>query len=115
MLGRWWRGDGVERPAVSVDFDHALTREVLRTELVRIKSLIATALVLVVVLWAVDLIAPEGLDNIWRGRFRPIYLSVILIPFILFELWVHGNIRRHLRVRPETSGGIAEFSEHEAD
>jgi len=71
---------------------------VLRTELVRIKSLIATALVLVVVLWAVDLIAPEGLDNIWRGRFRPIYLSVILIPFILFELWVHGNIRRHLRL-----------------
>jgi adenylate cyclase len=98
MLGRWWRGDGVERRAVSVDFDHALTREVLRTELVRIKSLIATALVLLVVLWAVDLIAPEGLDNIWRGRFRPIYLSVILIPIILFELWVLGNIRWHLRL-----------------
>ena len=67
MLGRWWRGDGVERLAVSADFDHALTREVLRTELVRIKSLIATALVLLVVLWAVDSIAPEGLDNIWQA------------------------------------------------
>jgi len=98
MLGRWWRGDGLERLAVSADFDHALTREVLRTELVRIKSLIATALVLLVVLWAVDLIAPEGLDNIWRGRFRPIYLNVILLPFILFELWVHRNISRHLRL-----------------
>src|SRR5665213_3817880 len=98
MLGRWWRSDGVERLAMSADFHHALTREVLRTELVRIKSLIATAVVLLVVLWAVDLVAPAGLDNIWRGRFRPIYLSVILIPFILFELWVHSNIRRHLRL-----------------
>jgi adenylate cyclase len=98
MLGRWWRGDGVERPAVSADFDHALTREVLRTELVRIKSLIATALGLLVVLWAVDLIAPEGLEGVWRGRFSPIYLNIIVIPFILFELWIHGNISRHLRL-----------------
>jgi adenylate cyclase len=98
MRGRWWRGDGVERLAGSVDFDHALTREVLRTELVRIKSLIVTAAGFLIVLWAVDLVDPEGLDNIWRGRFRPIYLSVILIPFILFELWIHGNINRHLRL-----------------
>jgi adenylate cyclase len=98
MLGRWWRGDGVQRPVVSADFDHALTREVLRTELVRIKSLIITTLVLLVVSWAIDLVAPEGLDHIWRGRFRPIYLNVILIPFILFELWIHANISRHLRL-----------------
>ncbi len=98
MPGRWWRSDAVERPAMSADFRHALTREVLRTELVRIKSLIATALVMLVVLWAVDLVAPAGLDNIWRGRFRPIYLTLILIPFILFEFWVHSNIRRHLRL-----------------
>jgi len=81
---------------MSADFDHALTREVLRTELVRIKSLIATAVVLLIVLWAVDLIAPEGLEGVWRGRFSPIYLNIIAIPFILFELWIHGNISRHL-------------------
>ena len=45
---------------MSANFDHALAREVLRTELIRIKALIATAVLLFVVLWAVDLH--------WRGR-----------------------------------------------
>src|SRR5258708_28302981 len=98
MLGRWWSSGSAERPAMSAEFDHVLMREVMRTELVRIKALIATTVLLLVVLWAVDLIAPAGLDHIWRGQFQPIYLSAILLPFILFELWVHGNIRRHLRL-----------------
>jgi adenylate cyclase len=98
MLGFWRGNKGEQRPAVSADFDHALMQEVLRTELIRIKALIATTLLLLVVLWAVDLIAPAGLDHIWRGRFRPAYLNVILIPFILFELWVYANISRHLKL-----------------
>jgi adenylate cyclase len=97
MLGLW-RGKSEQRSAASAGFDHALMREVMQTELVRIKALIITALVLLGVVWTVDLIDPEGLEHIWRGRFRPIYLSVILAPFILFELWVQGNIRRHLRL-----------------
>ncbi|MDB5635217.1 MAG: adenylate cyclase [Bradyrhizobium sp.] len=97
MLG-FWRDRSKRPAAMSADFEHALAREVLRTELIRIKALIATALLFLAVLWVVDLIAPEGLDHIWRGRFRPVYVSVILIPFILFELWVHANIRRHLRL-----------------
>ena len=97
MLGLW-RGKSEQRSAASAGFDHALMREVMQTELVRIKALIITALVLLGVVWTVDLIDPEGLEHIWRGRFRPIYLSVILAPFILFELWVHGNISRHLRL-----------------
>src|ERR1700722_11500058 len=105
MLGRWWRGEGVERLAGSVDFDHALTREVLRTELVRIKSLIVTAAGFLIVLWAVDLVDPEGLDNIWRGRFRPRYLSAILIPFILFELpWQYQPASQ---ARPRFAGAAA--------
>jgi adenylate cyclase len=98
MLGFWRGNKGEQRPAVSADFDHALMQEVLRTELIRIKALIATTLLLLVVLWAVDLIAPAGLDHIWRGRFRPAYLNVILIPFILFEIWVYANISRHLKL-----------------
>ena len=42
----WWKRAGGERPAVSADFSHALMRQVLRTELIRIKALIATAAVL---------------------------------------------------------------------
>jgi adenylate cyclase len=41
---------------------------------------------------AVDLLDPEGLNHIWRGRFRPVYLTTVLIPFILFELWVYVSI-----------------------
>ena len=32
------------------------------------------------------------------GHLKPAYLYSILIPFILFELWVHAMISRHLRL-----------------
>ena len=38
----FWQGKKTEGPAVSADFQHALTQEVLRTELIRIKALIGT-------------------------------------------------------------------------
>ena len=102
---RWpWRGkDGEQGAAVSVGFEHALNREVLQTELVRVRALIATALLLFGVLWAVDLVDPQGLNHIWRGRFRPAYLSLILLPFMLFELWVHGAIIRRLKLDEDIS------------
>jgi adenylate cyclase len=79
---------------VSAGFEHALNQEVLRTELVRVKALIVTAGLLLIVLWTVDLIDPRGLDHIWRGQFRPNYLTRILVPFVLFEIWV---LRAHIR------------------
>jgi adenylate cyclase len=95
----FWRGkEGGQKAAPAVDFDHALMREVMRTELVRVKALIATALVLLVVFWTIDLAAPGALNHIWRGQFRSSYLNAILIPFILFELWVHAMLSRHLRL-----------------
>ena len=90
MAGFWGNNTSGQRSAVSAGFEHALNQEVLRTELVRVKALIATALLLFAALWAVGLSDPQGLNHIWRGRFRPLYLSLILIPFMLFELWVHA-------------------------
>jgi adenylate cyclase len=46
----------------------------------------------------VDLVDPDGLNRIWRGRFRPAYLSTILLPFMLFELWVLTAIKRNLKL-----------------
>jgi adenylate cyclase len=83
---------------MSADFEHALTQEVLRTELVRIKALIATTSLLAAVLWAVFILEPEAVDHLWRGRLRPAYVYVILVPFILFELWVHAVVSRHLKL-----------------
>ncbi|MBI5323489.1 adenylate/guanylate cyclase domain-containing protein [Bradyrhizobium sp.] len=87
---------GRKREAVSSDFDAALTQEILRTELIRIKALIGTAALLGAILWTVYLVAPEAVGRVWMGHLKPVYLYSILVPFILFELWVHAVISRHL-------------------
>jgi adenylate cyclase len=83
---------------MSADFEQALTQEVLRTELVRIKALIATTSLLAAILWTVFILEPEAVNHIWRGRLKPAYVYAILVPFILFELWVHSVISRHLKL-----------------
>lgn len=85
-----------KREAASADFDFALTQEILRTELIRIKALIATAACLGAMLWTVYLIAPDTLGRVWMGHLKPVYLYSVLVPFILFELWVHAVISRHI-------------------
>jgi adenylate cyclase len=97
-MAQWLPWGGKKRAAVSADFDQALTQEILRTELIRIKALIATAAFLAAVLWIVYLLAPEAVGRIWMGHLKPAYLYSILVPFILFELWVHGVIKRHLEL-----------------
>jgi adenylate cyclase len=98
MAGFWRSDKGEQRPAVSADFEHALTQEVLRTELVRIKALIATTSLLAAILWTVYMFAPNAVSDIWRGGLKPAYLYVTLVPFILFELWVHAAISRQLKL-----------------
>jgi adenylate cyclase len=99
MLGLWRGSRGGQRPAVSAEFEHALTQEVLRTELVRVKALVATTLLLTAIIWTVYFLAPDAVSAVWRGGLRPSYLYVTLVPFVLFELWVHAAIRRQLKLR----------------
>jgi adenylate cyclase len=87
-----------KRPtAIAAGFRDALMIEILRTELIRIRTLIATTSILVAILWAVYLFSPDALNNIWRGHLKADYLYIILVPFILFEWWVSTVVRRHLR------------------
>src|SRR6478609_11110256 len=88
---------GRKREVVS-DFDHALTQEILRTELIRIKALIGTAALLAVALWSFYFFEPQVIERLWRGGLKPSYLYAIIVPFILFELWVHGVISRHIQL-----------------
>jgi adenylate cyclase len=97
MLGLW-DNKGGQSSAVSADFTHALMQQVLRTELIRIKALIGTAALIAVMLWTIHTIDPKAVDHLWHGRLKPNDLFAILIPFILFELWVHTVISRHLRL-----------------
>ncbi|MDE5452373.1 adenylate/guanylate cyclase domain-containing protein [Bradyrhizobium sp. CSA112] len=71
--------------------------EVMTTELLRIKALIATTALLAVILGTVYLFAPEAVSRVWHGNLKPEYLYSIILPFILFELWVHGQITRHMQ------------------
>jgi adenylate cyclase len=99
MPGFWWSKREIrQRSAMSADFEHALTQEVLRTELVRIKALIFTTSLLAVILWVIFILEPEAVNHIWHGRLRPVYVYAILVPFILFELWVHSVISRQLKL-----------------
>src|ERR1700737_3897263 len=99
MAGFWANRASEQRAAVSAEFEHALTQEVLRTELIRIKALVATSSLLAASLWAVYIFAPDAVTAVWRGGLKPVYIYVTLVPFILFELWVHAAISRHLKLR----------------
>ena len=96
MLGL--RDNKKERSAVSADFQSALTQQVLRTELIRIKALIGTMVLLAVLVLIIDTLYPYAVEHLWHGRLRPIHLYAILAPFILFELWIHRNISRVLKL-----------------
>jgi len=65
---------------------------------VRIKALIATTVILTVIVWATYFFEAEAVNHLWQGRMKPEYFYEILLPFILFELWVHSVISRHLKL-----------------
>ena len=98
MAGFWGNTTSKQRPAVSADFRHALMQRVMRTELIRIKALIATVSLLAIILWTVYFLAPEAVSRVWHGNLKPAHLYSIIVPFVLFELWVHAVISRHLRL-----------------
>src|ERR1044072_5523073 len=94
MLGLW--GNKSERPVVSADFQRALTQQILRTELIRIKALIGTTVLIGVLILIVHAFDPNAIQKLWHGRFNPTELFIVLVPFVVFELWVHSVITRHL-------------------
>jgi adenylate cyclase len=86
------------RPALSPEFKHALAREILKTERLRIIALIVTATVLAAGLTTADLVAPAILDRIWRGHFPVLYVLVGYVGFVLFEASVLALVSRQLKL-----------------
>ena len=97
MAGFWGKKTKDQDTGVSADFQRALMQEVMTTELLRIKALIATTVLLGVILGTVYFFASEAVSRVWHGNLKPEYLYSIIVPFILFELWVHGQITRHMQ------------------
>jgi len=91
---------GKARPkaVLSEEFERELTREVLRTELLRVKALIMTGLVMLVLITATFLVDPAIVNRIWHGTEGMVREYALLAVFLLFEVWVHGQISRNLKL-----------------
>src|SRR4051794_27441548 len=77
-------------------FDTALTREILVTERLRIKAVLATILLFAVALTAMHLIFPNSMERIWRGQFELWKFYVVAVPLIVYELVVLRLLRRRI-------------------
>jgi len=87
-----------QHAALSEDFERELTREVLRTELLRVRTLIITGCVIILFLTATYLIDPALVNRVWRGTEGLVHEYILLAGFIFFEIWVHSQIRRNLKL-----------------
>jgi adenylate cyclase len=87
-----------QHAVLSEDFERELTREVLRTELLRVRALIMTGCVLILFLTAMYLVDPAVVNRVWRGAEGLAEVYGLLIGFILFEVWVHTQIRKNLKL-----------------
>jgi len=97
MAGFWGSDKAKHESTVSADFHHALMEEVMRTELLRIKALIATAALFAIILLCLHFFAPEAALRVWHHDLPPSYVFFVIVPFVLFELWVHTAITRHMQ------------------
>ena len=99
-----WHGlVGSSHERVSKEFDHLLMREVMRSELVRIRTLIGVTVAIAVCVTLVHIFLPEVVQRIWRGGVSPNALYPVLIGFILLELWVYRAISHHLKIDRDIS------------
>lgn len=87
-----------QHAVLSEDVERELMREVLRTELMRVRALIMTGCVMMVFLTAVYLIDPAVVNRVWRGTGGLVVEYGLVIGFILLEVWIHAQIRRNLRL-----------------
>jgi len=93
----FWRGMVGSHEPVSKEFEHLLMREVMRTELLRVKSLIIVAFVIILNISVVRILFPGVEEHIWHGV-NPNAIYLILSVFILFEWWVYRAINHHLKL-----------------
>jgi adenylate cyclase len=85
-----------EQTALFSDFRRALTREILLTERIRVKALLATVLVLMACMLVGYGIAPANIERVWHGHFAIRSLLATTVPFIVFELWVLWQLNQRL-------------------
>ena len=82
----WWRPrPPAVQAEVSPEFHQAFVREVLKTERLRMKTLIGAAVILMVLVTTVSWILPSFVEQVWKKQFSLMYLYAIFVPFIVLE------------------------------
>src|SRR3954462_12203826 len=82
-------------------FHAALTREILITERLRIKAVLATILLFAVALTVMHLIFPGSMERIWRGQFELWKFYVVAVPLVIFELAVLWLLKRRIALNQD--------------
>jgi adenylate cyclase len=86
---------GYERPAIA-GYHGALTREILLTERLRIKAVLATICLLMVSLTVMHLMFPNSMERIWRGHFEIWHVYAITFPLVIYELTVLWLLKQRI-------------------
>jgi adenylate cyclase len=97
-ITEFWREIVRPHEQVSKDFEHMFMREVLREELVRVRALIIVAIVILFIVVLTHALFPDVVQRVWRNGVNPNSIYVILMVFMLFELFVYRTIRHHLKL-----------------
>jgi adenylate cyclase len=97
FFANFWREIVGPHEQVSKEFEHMLMREVMRTELIRIRALIIVALVIMFNISMVRYFFPDVEERVWHGV-NPNAVYMILTGFVLFELFVYRTIKHHLEL-----------------
>jgi len=97
-ITEFWREIVRPHEQVSKDFEHMFMREVMREELVRVRALIIVAIVILFIVALTHALFPDVVQRVWRNGVNPNSIYVILMVFVLFELFVYRTIRHHLKL-----------------
>ena len=101
MRGLWRNFGGRSMPdvppmEVSPEFRHALTREIMKTELVRVSAVIVVTLGLAATSLVLYFVSPAEVERIWHGRLDLTLVCAIMVPFVAFELAALHLIKRRI-------------------
>jgi adenylate cyclase len=81
---------------VPAEFRHALMRQTLKTEVVRVTGVIIVTLGLALTSSVLYLVAPADVERIWHGRLDLTYILVVIGPFVAFEFAVLYLLKRRI-------------------
>jgi adenylate cyclase len=102
-ITEFWRDLVRPQEHVSKEFEHMLTRQVMREELMRVRALIIVAIAVMFTVAVIHTFYPDVVQRVWRNGVSPNSIYLVLTCFVLFELFVYQTIRRHLRLDRDLS------------